>query len=80
MTDPSAADQEVPPPKPPRPSAAQKQLEADELYARQLAQHYNSRAPQPRREDEPPYGRPRRNSDLSEDKEYSFFEGIISVM
>ena len=34
MTDPSAAEQDVPPPKPPRPSATQRQLEADELYAR----------------------------------------------
>ncbi|KAF7595757.1 ubiquitin-binding protein cue5 [Aspergillus hancockii] len=80
MTDPSAAAQEVPPPKPPRPSAAQRQLEADELYARQLAEHYNSRAPQSRREDGPPFDRPRRNSDLSEDKEYSFFEDDLPVI
>jgi len=51
MTDPSAvAQDEQPPPQPPRPaqaplpasSTAQSQLEADEQYARQLAQHYES--------------------------------------
>ncbi|TLS26086.1 hypothetical protein PpBr36_07108 [Pyricularia pennisetigena] len=50
MTDPDAASREVEepaPPQPPRPSAvqgatAQSQLEADELYARQLAQHYEN--------------------------------------
>lgn len=44
MTDPDAVIQEeMPPPQPPRPaapSAAQSQLEADEQYARQLAEHY----------------------------------------
>ena len=48
MSDPSAAA-EVPPPQPPRPTAnrmgstPQSQLDADEEYARQLAQHYDSR-------------------------------------
>ena len=52
MTDPSAAEpeHEVPPPPPPRPSAqaagptstAQSQLEADEMYARQLAEQYEN--------------------------------------
>ncbi|KAH8899537.1 hypothetical protein GQ53DRAFT_741677 [Thozetella sp. PMI_491] len=50
MTDPEAAEQDVPPPPPPRPapealgptSTAQSQLEADELYARQLAEHYEN--------------------------------------
>lgn len=68
MTDPSAAD--TAPPKPPRPTAAQRQLEADEQYARQLAEHYNRRAPPAQ-----PYERPRRGSDLSEEREYSFFDG-----
>ncbi|KAE8147246.1 hypothetical protein BDV25DRAFT_160742 [Aspergillus avenaceus] len=80
MTDPSAIEQEVPPPRPPRPSAAQRQLEADELYARQLAEHYNRRAPQLHREGGPPYERARRNSELSEDKEYSFFEDDLPVI
>ncbi|KAL8343977.1 hypothetical protein RB601_004482 [Gaeumannomyces tritici] len=51
MTDPDATNREVedesPPTPPPRPVAApgatpQSQLEADELYARQLAQHYEN--------------------------------------
>jgi len=50
MTDPDAAQHEQPPPQPPRPvqqpvpagSTPQSQLEADEMYARQLAQHYEN--------------------------------------
>ena len=50
MTDPDAANRDVPPPQPPRPvveavgatSTEQSQLEADELYARQLAEHYEN--------------------------------------
>ncbi|GAB1198794.1 hypothetical protein BDV32DRAFT_150232 [Aspergillus pseudonomiae] len=80
MTDPSAAEQDVPPPKPPRPSATQRQLEADELYARQLAEHYNRRAPQSRLEGGHPYDRTRRDSELSEDREYSFFEDDLPVI
>ena len=46
MSDPDAAQEAVPPPHPPRPTAQpygstpQSQLEADEHYARQLAEHY----------------------------------------
>ncbi|KAJ9650995.1 ubiquitin-binding protein cue5 [Neophaeococcomyces mojaviensis] len=53
MTDPDAAQREPPPPAmPPRPTRQppaathQSQLEADEMYARQLAEHYNSPAVQ----------------------------------
>ncbi|KPM43374.1 hypothetical protein AK830_g3209 [Neonectria ditissima] len=49
MTDPDAVrnepeDDEVPPPQPPRPQARGQisQVEADELYARQLAEHYDN--------------------------------------
>jgi hypothetical protein len=48
MTDPDAAQNEpadeVPPPQPPRPQnrSQMSQLEADELYARQLAEHYDN--------------------------------------
>ena len=50
MTDPDAAERDRPPPPPPRPvsepvgptSTEQSQLEADELYARQLAEHYEN--------------------------------------
>ena len=54
MTDPDAVqDDDVPPPPPPRPAAQQRggptstdrsQLEADEIYARQLAEHFESTA------------------------------------
>lgn len=57
MTDPDAAQREPPPPAmPPRPARTaptprqQTQLEADEMYARQLAEHYNNTAPQPQRQ------------------------------
>lgn len=47
MSDPDAVREQTPPPQPPRPAAAprvgstpQTQLEADEQYARQLAEHY----------------------------------------
>ncbi|RBR22547.1 uncharacterized protein FIESC28_04439 [Fusarium coffeatum] len=47
MTDPDAAHNEpadVPPPQPPRPQnrSQMSQMEADELYARQLAEHYDN--------------------------------------
>ncbi|OTA83596.1 hypothetical protein M434DRAFT_24746 [Hypoxylon sp. CO27-5] len=50
MSDPDAVQndpvqEEIPPPQPPRPTGARSpmsQLEADELYARQLAQHYDN--------------------------------------
>ncbi|EAU30681.1 conserved hypothetical protein [Aspergillus terreus NIH2624] len=79
MTDPNAA-QDIAPPKPPRPSAAQRQLEADELYARQLAEHYNRRAPQPGYDDRASYDRRRRGSDVSEEREYSFFDDDLPVI
>ncbi|KAK1761324.1 CUE domain-containing protein 5 [Echria macrotheca] len=50
MTDPDAAQKDLPPPPPPRPvaepvgptSTARSQLEADEEYARRLAEHYEN--------------------------------------
>jgi hypothetical protein len=54
MSDPDAAREPTPPPQPPRPQAhrvgstPQSQLEADEQYARQLAEHYGGYE-QPRR-------------------------------
>ncbi|KAJ4419539.1 ubiquitin-binding protein cue5 [Neurospora sp. IMI 360204] len=46
MTDPDAVqNDDVPPPPPPRPAATDRsQLEADEIYARQLAEHFESTA------------------------------------
>ncbi|KAL4877195.1 hypothetical protein BJY04DRAFT_131852 [Aspergillus karnatakaensis] len=78
MTDPNANTQDdYAPPKPPRPSAAQRQLEADELYARQLAEHYNRRA-QPREEEA--YRRQRVGGDEAEEKEYNFFDDDLPVI
>lgn len=78
MTDPNASAQDdYAPPKPPRPSATQQQLEADELYARQLAEHYNRRA-QSRRVENEAYGRQRNAADDEEEKEYNFFDGIAT--
>lgn len=79
MTDPNA-EQDVPPAKPPRPSqqatsTARTQMEADELYARQLAEHYNRRVPSSHREGERQYQQSRDSSN-SEDRDYSFFDGM----
>ncbi|KAH8425727.1 CUE domain-containing protein [Aspergillus melleus] len=79
MTDPSA-EEVAAPPKPPRPTAAQRQLESDELYARQLAEHYNRRAQQSQWEGVPPHERPRRGSDHSDEREYSFFDDDLPVI
>lgn len=43
MSDPSFQAEEAPPPRPPRPTQQPRsQLEQDEIYARQLAEHYQS--------------------------------------
>jgi hypothetical protein len=77
MTDPNAQE-DYAPPKPPRPTAAQRQLEADELYARQLAEHYNRRSQPPRGGNEDPYSRERRGDEQGDEKEYNFFDGMLS--
>lgn len=59
MSDPESQQEPAPPPQPPRPvpssnpRTGQSQLEADEIYARQLAEHYNGAAN---------YGEPPRSS------------------
>ncbi|KAI9728691.1 MAG: ubiquitin-binding protein cue5 [Chrysothrix sp. TS-e1954] len=73
MSDPNFQE-EHPPPQPPRPTQQQRQLQEDEMYARQLAEHYQASAqPQPHasatRE-----GRPMRRDQDPDDKEYSFFD------
>ncbi|KAF2829038.1 hypothetical protein CC86DRAFT_368162 [Ophiobolus disseminans] len=45
MSDPNFKAEEAPPPQPPRPQP-KSQLEQDEIYARQLAEHYQSRGGQ----------------------------------
>ncbi|KAJ5995739.1 hypothetical protein N7481_002716 [Penicillium waksmanii] len=91
MTDPTAQEDMVPPPKPPRPSqqptsTTQRQMDSDEMYARQLAEHYNAgqgqgqrRAPAPGWENDPRYRQPRGSED-SDDKEYSFFDDDLPVI
>ncbi|KAJ5761935.1 uncharacterized protein N7511_005317 [Penicillium nucicola] len=87
MTDPKAQEEMAPPPKPPRPSqqspsTTQRQVDADEQYARQLSEHYNAtgrRAPPPGWESDPRYQRPR-GSEESDDREYNFFDDDLPVI
>jgi hypothetical protein len=81
MTDPSAQE-EVPPPKPPRPaptSTTRRQLEEDEIYARQLAEHYGDGT------NRGPIGgstgqtRQPQNS-FDDDREHSFFDDDLPVI
>lgn len=63
MSDPDAVNIEAPPAKPPRPTGQptkMTQVEADELYARQLAEHYSGAASQQR----PPRTSSRYNEEL----------------
>lgn len=88
MTDPDAVEEPAPPAQPPRPTrtsnaprATQTQMEADEMYARQLQEHYSGagrQGPPPGWED-PQYrgGGPRRPRQMSdEDRDHSFFDGM----
>lgn len=85
MSDPEAAKnetQEVPPPRPPRPQgqAEMTQLEADELYARQLAEHYdNVGAYEARASNRPRRTRQPQRLD-EEDREHSFFDDNLPVI
>jgi hypothetical protein len=85
MSDPDFQAEETPPPQPPRPSATPRtQMEQDELYARQLAQHYHNQSaydgygsrqrgdpPMPRRSEETGL----KPNELYDDRERSFFDG-----
>ena len=86
MTDPSfkADDHAAPPPRPPRQTRQpMTQLESDELYARQLAEHYNQSSYDgfgSKTRGDPPLPRKRREGSLKpnemyEGKEHSFFDG-----
>ena len=94
MSDPDAQSESAPPPQPTRPTqpsqdaATQRQLESDELYARQLAQHYDNQAYGPRRDSardyrgQAPPQLPRRRpetelnpNELYDDRERSFIDG-----
>jgi len=97
MTDPDAAQEEAPPPPPPRPraapvgptSTAQSQLEADEEYARRLAEHYDSvGAYEQRTASNRNYGASRggqqatglRPDQLRDDREHSFLDDDLPVI
>lgn len=93
MSDPDAvqnepAEESAPPPQPPRPTGARaqmSQLEADELYARQLAEHYdNVNAYEGRTANRGPGGRPQGQAGLrpAEDyeREHSFIDDELPVI
>ncbi|KAI4831894.1 hypothetical protein E4T44_09511, partial [Aureobasidium sp. EXF-8845] len=82
MSDPDFKPEEAPPPRPPRPTQAQRQLDADEQYARQLAQHFQTepRPQRSRRDDDdrgpplPTRPRQQRPGPAEDDREYNFFD------
>lgn len=96
MTDPESQTEPAPPPQPPRPaqvpigptSTAQSQVEADEQYARQLAEHYGGasayggqlRTYSAGRRD-PALPRPKKDTglkpnELYDDRDHSFLDGM----
>jgi hypothetical protein len=85
MTDPDAVKNEpvedAPPPQPPRPQGRRElsQMEADELYARQLAEHYNNvGAYEARTSNEP--RRRQRGYEEEEEREHSFIDDDLPVL
>ena len=98
MSDPDSQHEPAPPPQPPRPVSfakqrtGQSQLEADEQYARQLAEHYNGTATYggPPRSSSRDQRAPRRASNRDtglkpnevyddDDREHSFIDGMAPV-
>ncbi|KAM0087517.1 ubiquitin-binding protein cue5 [Fusarium odoratissimum] len=87
MTDPDAAQNEpadeVPPPQPPRPQnrSQMSQLEADELYARQLAEHYdNVGAYESRTANRGQRQGQRGQDEWGDDREHSFIDDDLPVI
>lgn len=75
MSDPSFKE-EAPPTRPPRPTQQTRQLQDDEMYARQLAEHYNGQtAGQPTNPRSQGQGRRQPQGTDEDGKEYSFFDG-----
>lgn len=75
MSDPSFKAEEAPPPQPPRPQP-RSQLEQDEMYARQLAEHYQSQGGQGGHSQRTHAEGQRRQQRPNEpDREHSFFDG-----
>jgi hypothetical protein len=81
MSDPNYTPDDGPPPQPPRPGQPKSQLEQDELYARQLAAHYQSSTPHgygSRTRGDPPLPRQRKETGLNPNElspDRSFFDG-----
>ncbi|OAF59600.2 ubiquitin-binding protein cue5 [Pseudogymnoascus destructans] len=89
MTDPEAAAEaatiaeQAAPPQPPRPVRAGPeltQLEADELYARQLAEHFDSSQDRNRNRGGPQRGPNQRSGSYHEEDEYSFIDDDLPVI
>ncbi|KAF2268684.1 hypothetical protein CC78DRAFT_575665 [Lojkania enalia] len=88
MSDPNFKAEETPPLQPPRTSQPRSQVEQDEIYARQLAEHYQSSYAQgygSRGRGDPPLPRQRREmglkpNELHEDKEHSFFDDDLPII
>lgn len=90
MTDPDAAAIEpqeaadaAPPPRPPRPQGRPEltQLEADELYARQLAEHYdNVGAYESRTSNQQRQGRSGQRPSNDDEREYSFIDDELPLI
>ncbi|KAF2188413.1 hypothetical protein K469DRAFT_703929, partial [Zopfia rhizophila CBS 207.26] len=88
MSDPNYKAEETPPPQPPRPSQPRNQVEADELYARQLAEHYQMSSEQgygSRTRGDPPVQQRRKETglkpnELYDDREHSFFDDDLPII
>ncbi|PHH78214.1 hypothetical protein CDD82_3164 [Ophiocordyceps australis] len=85
MTDPDAVvnePAETPPPQPPRPQGRtdMSQVEADELYARQLAQHYDNVGAYEARTSNRSRGSRQRQDMTDEDREHSFLEDDLPII
>lgn len=85
MSDPDFTD-DAPPPPPPRPTAEQQQLHNDELYARQLADHYSS-TERSRTQTSRPQTQQRRSNPGptaapagADERDYSFFDDELPVI
>lgn len=85
MSDPDAARESTPPPQPPRPAAVapqgsttMSQLEADEMYARQLAEHYDARDYRARRSGQ--QERQRQASPQNSEDNRNFFDDDLPVI
>lgn len=88
MTDPESQKEAPPPIKPPRPaqqigiptSTAQSQLEADEMYARQLHDHYSGASRNQRQNPGPNQQAPRQRNQAEEEREYSFIDDELPMI